>query len=315
MTALYILLGALAFLAAALFIGAYITYRMAFYRNPEKDIADPYSNITKGEYGKYVHLSRPLIDNAVKLKFEDIYVTSHDGLRLRGRYYKVREGAPFVIQFHGYRSTPLKDFSGAGVMSMEFGYNFIMVDHRAHGCSQGRTISFGHNEKLDALKWIEYVSRRFGEDTKIALQGISLGAATVLLASAEDLPKNVAGVMADCPFSTGKEILSKVIKDMGLPAKPAYALLRFGAKIYGKFDPDTIDVVEAVSNAKVPILLVHGEADYFVPHSMSVKIAETGKCEFHSFPDAAHGISYLLDTNRYKTVAREFLEKVFSDKN
>ena len=314
MTALYIALGVLGFLAIAFFVITFITYKMAFYRNPEKEIADPYSNIDKQGYGKFQHITRPLIDNILKLPYEDVCITSHDGLRLHGKYYKVREGAPFVIQFHGYRSTPMKDFSGAGVMSLEFGYNFIMIDHRAHGTSQGRTISFGYFEKLDALKWIEYVRERFGKDTKIVLQGISMGAATVLLTSAEDIPENVKGVMADCPFSSAKDILTKVIgEDMKLPAKFAYPLLRCGALIYGKFDPDKIDVAGAVSNSKVPILLVHGKADHFVPHYMSEKIAKSGKCEFHSFPDAAHGISYILDTERYKSLAKEFLERAFSE--
>lgn len=313
MTALYISLGALGFLAIALFLGAYITYRIAFYRNPEKDIADPYSCIDQGGYGKFQHITRPLIDNVLSLPYEDIYVTSHDGLRLRGRYYAVKEGAPLVIQFHGYRSTPMKDFSGAGVMSLEFGYNFIMIDQRAHGNSQGRTISFGYYEHLDALRWIDYATERFGKDVKIVLQGISMGAATVLLASGENLPENVVGVMADCPYSSTKGILSKVIReDMKLPVSLAYPLLRFGARLYGKFDPNETDVVAAVKKSRIPILLIHGEADKLCPHYMSEEIAATGKCEFHSFPDAAHGISYILDTERYKSISKEFLERAFS---
>lgn len=313
MTALYVTLGVIAFLLAAVFIGAYITYRIAFYNNPEKTKADPYYLIDKGAYEKYQDVSRSLIDNVLAMPYEDVYITSYDGLRLRGRYYSVKEGAPVVIQFHGYRSTPMKDFSGAGVMSMEFGYNFIMVDQRAHGESEGRTISFGYHERMDALSWIKYVIDRFGDDTKIVLQGISMGAGTVLLTAGEELPRNVVGIMADCPFSTAKDILVKVIStDMRLPAGLAYPLLRLGAILYGHFDPDKVDVPSAVSKSKIPILLVHGEADRFVPFYMSQKIAATGKCEFHAFADAAHGISYLLDTPRYKNLAREFLERVFS---
>ena len=317
MTALYISLGAVGFLALALFIGSYITYRIAFYQNPEKTVADPYSCIDQGGYGKFLHVTRPLIDNAISLPYEDIYTTSHDGLKLRGRYYAVKEGAPLVIQFHGYRSTPLKDFSGAGIMSMEFGYNFIMVDQRAHGKSEGRTISFGYYEQLDALRWIDYARERFGSDIKIVLQGISMGAATVLLASAsENLPENVVGVMADCPYSTTRAILCRVIKkDMNLPTSLAYPVLRLGARLYGKFDPDKTDVVAAVERSRVPVLLMHGEEDKLCPVSMSEEIAKTGKCDFHRFPNAYHGISYLLDTERYKGVSREFLAKCFNTQN
>lgn len=311
MLPLYIAVGTVLFLMALLLLSAGITYRLAFYRNPQKQKSDPYSNISKGNYGKYESISRGLIDGALAMPYEDVYTTSRDGLRLRGRLYMLKEGAPVVIQFHGYKSTPMKDFSGAGVMCREFGYNMIMIDQRAHGESQGRTISFGLKERLDALCWIDYAISRFGKDVKIALQGISMGAATVLLASGEDLPCNVKGIMADCPFSTAEAVLRSEIGKMGLPHKIFYPLLRLGGIIFGKFDASKIDVVAAVRRSKLPILLVHGREDGLVPFYMSEELAATGKCDFQAFDGADHGISYLLDTERYKSMAKSFLENAF----
>lgn len=313
MTALYICLGTLAFLLIIILAASAVTYKMAFYRNPKKHVSNPYSNIDKGAYAKYSDISRALIDNVLTIPFENVYITSADGLRLRGRLYIVSEDAHFIIQFHGYKSTPMKDFSGAGVMSLDFGYNVIMVDQRAHGESDGRTICFGGKEKYDCLCWINYVKERFGEDRRIILQGISMGAATVLLCSAEKLPDSVVGIMADCPYSSAEKILCKHIREMGLPPKIFYPLLRLGAIIFGRFDPSKVDVTAAVAKAKVPILLVHGAADTFVPCYMSEEIAKTGKTDFHRFHDAEHGISYLIDTDRYKSLALNFMNRLLGE--
>ncbi len=313
MTAFYIISGISVFLLLLIIIAAAVTYKMAFYRNPKKKISDPYSNIDRGAYAEYADISRSLIDSVLTLPYEDVYITSRDGLRLRGRLYMHSDDAPFVIQFHGYKSTPMKDFSGAGVMSLDFGYNVIMIDQRAHGQSEGHTICFGAKEKHDCLCWINYVRERFGADRKIILQGISMGAATVLLAAGEVLPHSVVGIMADCPYSSAEKILRKEIAAMGLPQKLLYPILRLGAIIYGGFDPSKVDVKAAVAKAAVPILLIHGASDTFVPHYMSEEIAETGRVDFYSFEGAEHGISYLLDTERYKGLAKEFMAKQFGE--
>jgi fermentation-respiration switch protein FrsA (DUF1100 family) len=194
-------------------------------------------------------------------------------------------------------------------MCLELGYNLLMVDHRAHGGSDGHTISFGKRESSDCLLWIDYIIKNFGEDKKITLQGVSMGAATVILASAmENLPKNVVAVMADCPYSSAKDIIKKVMKDAKIPSA-MYLPTRLGGMIFGKFDPSGVDVAKAAANSKVPILLVHGAADGFVPHYMSEKIALSAMVEFHSFPGADHGISYLVDTERYRALSADFLKK------
>ena len=134
-----------------------------------------------------------------------------------------------------------------------------------------------------------------------------MGAATVIIAASEELPDNVVGVCADCPCSSAKEIITKVIYDMKLPGKILYPLVRIGAMIYGKFDSDKADVALAAGNSKIPILLIHGEGDNFVPVDMSIKIASSSKMvELHTFPDAKHGLSFVYDNERYVKIATEF---------
>lgn len=284
---------------------AYYCYRRIFYAAPKKKNG-PIKLPNGLQYETNRDKMLALIDEMSSIPFEQVYTTSFDGLKLAARYYHVKDGAPVHIQFHGYKGWAYRDFCGGNKLARERGCNTLVVDHRAHGQSEGNTISMGINERFDCLSWVKYVCDRFGSDVKIVISGVSMGAATVLMAAELDLPKNVMGIIADCPYSSPKEIIEKVCGDMKLPAKLLYPFIRLGAKLYGHFDLEAADASEAVSHAKVPILLIHGEDDRFVPCSMSKKICDAFKAAnpdgdiiFETFPGAGHGISFMEDEPRY----------------
>ena len=301
---------AIALIIGAVFAIARWTYSMAFYspKNRKEDIYD----IPVGEqYQEERAFMCKLIKEMSEVPFEWVETTSYDGLKLRARYYHVRDGAPLQIQCHGYRGTAYRDFCGGNKLAREYGHNTLVIDQRAHGKSEGTSISFGIREKHDCTSWIRYALERFGKDTELYLSGVSMGAATVLMCCGLDLPKNVKAVIADSPFSSPREIIQKVCKDMGYPPKLAMPFLRLGARLFGKFTLDG-SATEAVKNARVPILIIHGEADRFVPCEMSKAIynANPEKITLATFPEAGHGLSYIKDNARYAETVRTFLEGV-----
>jgi len=300
----------LSFLLLLLFAFGYITYRITFYNNPKKRIANPYRHV-KDDGSAESEFSKRLIDEMIARPYENIYVESYDGLKLRARLYMKSESAPFALQMHGYRSTPMLDFSGGGALALELGFNVIMPDQRACGESEGKTISFGYKESIDTLTWVNYIRDRWGENRSTVLFGVSLGASTVVMAAGRGLPDNVKGVFADCPYSSAKKIVMKVMRDRGLPAKLLYPILRFGTRIFGGFDPSAADAVEYAKNVKVPLVLIHGEEDGFVPPEMSREIhSACPRSALYTFPEARHGTSYIKDTARYEAIAEDFLKEV-----
>lgn len=243
--------------------------------------------------------------------FEAVSVFSQDGLKLTGRYYHKRDGAPLIIGFHGYRSSSLTDLCCLNELNDLLGHNLLLVDQRAHGDSQGRTIAFGIQERWDVLSWVDHAVERFGAEVKIFLYGISMGASTVLMASDLGLPENVKGIIADCPYSSPKKIIQKVSEKMEFPPKLSWPLIVLGAKLYGGFDIRETDAVKPAAETDVPILLIHGEADGFVPCEMSDEICghDNPLIEKHTFPGADHGISYLSDPERYNKIVTEFIKR------
>lgn len=241
-----------------------------------------------------------------------VQTTSYDGLKLSGRYYHQSDDAPLYICFHGYRGSAIFDMSIMGQFLQNEGYNVILVDQRAHFHSGGHTITYGIRERRDVLSWIKYANERFGSDKPIYLFGISMGATTVVMASGLDLPDNVKMICADCPFSSPKDIIYYVAKRWYKFPNLLWALIRASALVYGHLIiPRNITAANAVKNTNKPILLIHGEADYFVPKEMSEKIKQSNPdcVELHTFPGAYHGVSYFADPERYISIVRDFIER------
>jgi len=304
------LLIALALIAAALLFLLRFGYKLAFYYDdPCKDPLD-YSPSDQ------VLPVKSFLDEAVTefmaAPQEDISITSFDGLTLTGKYFHTADGAPLQIFCHGYKGNAIRDFCGGWRIARSLGHNVILIDQRCHGGSQGHTITFGIRERRDVLSWVAYARKRFG-DVPMILSGVSMGAATVLMAGDLALPDNVKGIIADCPFDSPENIIRKVLgQDMGMPVAAVYPLIRLGGMVFGGFDLKSAAPLTAVPRAKVPILLIHGDADRFVPYDMSVAIhnAAPDKIRFHTIPGAGHALNFVTAPEEYTRIVKDFLQSL-----
>lgn len=296
-----------------LFLGiTYCFYWIAFY-NPVSRHQEAVPLLR----GKYRIREEILNRELEEMPCEEIWITSRDGLKLFGRYYHMRDDACLHIQFHGYRGSGVRDLSAIHHVTQELGYNTLVVDQRAHGFSQGNTMTFGIKERWDCLSWAEYASERFGSKTPIFLSGVSMGAASVLMASELDLPENVAGIIGDCPYSNPVAVIRKVCRDVHIPGFIAIPLGIAAALVWGRFWLPGASAEKAVNSTKVPVLLIHGTEDNYIPPEMSRKIQASchSKCYLELFPGATHAGSCLTDTTRYKKVIEAFIRTCLEDRN
>ena len=300
----------LALIAVIVLLIAYVCYRMAFFASrKEEENADEFA-IPEGEiYEPHRDVMVKWMKEARALPHDDISIQSFDGLTLWGKYYEFAPGAPIELMFHGYRGKADRDLCGGVQRCFSLGHSALIVDQRACGKSDGKVITFGVCESRDCLSWLRYMVSRFGPEQEIILCGISMGAATVTMAAGLPLPANVTSVLADCGYTSAKEIIQKVIAvDMKLPPKLAYPFVKLGAKVFGGFDLEENPPIEAVTKTRIPIIFIHGGSDDFVPCDMSRRCHEAnpGMTRFVSIPGAGHGLSYLVDKETYLTVLREF---------
>ena len=297
---------ALVFLALLAALAAYICYRMCFVAVAEEAGEYP---VPKGKiYIPYREQMITWMKETRQLPCREMSITSFDGLQLLGKFYEYAPGAPIELMMHGYRGLAERDLCGGVQRCFALGHSALLVDQRACGQSQGKVITFGILESRDCLSWIDHIRNTFCEDVKIILTGISMGASTVLIAAGQDLPENVIGVLADCGFSSAKEIIKKVIRQMKLPAWLLYPFVKLGAKLYGGFDLDETSAAEAVKHCKIPVIIFHGENDNFVPCYMSKTIFDhcPSRKRLVTIPDAGHGLCCMVDTERYISELKDF---------
>ncbi len=309
MQVFWIIVGVVIVLALIILLISYLCFRMAFYSPDRPAIPSDDIDIPEGEiYEPFREDMERWARNLRAMPHEEMSITSFDGLTLRGKFYEYAPNAPIELMFHGYRGTAERDLSGGVERCFKLGRSALLVDQRGCSASDGNVISFGINEHRDCLAWLDFAMQRFGKDVKIILTGISMGASTVLMVSDQTLPPNVLGILADCGFSSAKEIIKKVIRQMGLPAELGYPFVKLGAKLFGHFDLEARSAVETVKNATVPVIFFHGDQDDYVPCEMSRINYEacTSRKKLVIIPRAGHGLSYPVAPDLYLDALREF---------
>ena len=265
----------------------------------------------KAYFGDYYE---PIFEGAnliMSKKYEEHRIKSFDGLTLFGRYLKNGDSKKTIMLFHGYRSCCEKDFSGSFQFYIDNGFNIFLADQRAHMNSEGKIITFGVKESRDVISWLHYILKTYGDDKEIFIEGLSMGAATVLFSTRFDMPDNVKGIIADCGFNSPEKIIRKVAKQNfrinGFLLMPALNVL---CKIFGGFSVYSVSSEMALKHLNKPLLLIHGTGDDFVPYYMSESsFAAANEPKFLCTVEGApHGMSYLVDMPKVQKAFTDFID-------
>lgn len=301
---MWIVLFAVALLIPAL-IALYF-FRLAAVRTRRTSFSDlmPDNEIFR-EHIKNLVLDREWL---LKQPLEKVAIRSFDGLTLRARLLADADNPRILLLAHGYRSAALWDFPSVVRFYRELGCGVLLIDQRASGESGGRYIGFGALERYDLQRWAWYLAERFPK-ASIYMDGVSMGATTVMLSLGLDLPESVRGAIADCGFTSPIEIMRHVQKS-SFPRSGGWVIggVRLLLKLVARYDPAGCSTLDALKKTKVPVLFLHGDADKFVPVSMTKANFEACASEKRLMivPGAGHGESYVLDRTGCERAIREF---------
>lgn len=291
------------------FIISFGLFIFIFYVFPKRTEDKTAIDLPPGKiYEPFYDKMRKWVIEARNTPCEVVSITSFDGLKLTGKYYEYAPDAPIELMFHGYRGNAERDLAGGMHRAFKLGHSALIVDQRCSGNSEGHVITFGIREYKDCLAWLDFMVSHFGENVKIILTGISMGASTVLIAAGQQIPSNVVGVLADCGFHSAKDVICSVADSMHLPSGLLYPIVKFSARLYGHFDLEEISAVESVANCRVPVLFFHGDADDYVPSYMSQINYEAcnSRKKIVFIPNAGHGLSFPIAPDRYIKEMDEF---------
>ena len=267
--------------------------------------------IKKTSYGKYYNF---IVSSDRWLKehnAEDVYITSDDGLKLHGLWIPAENPRGTVLFAHGYRSTMLVDFGLAFDYYHNQGMNLLVPDQRSHGLSEGTFITFGVKESKDMLCWLRFHNNEHG-DYPLILSGLSMGASTMLYLADQDLPDNVKGIIADCGFTSPWDILTVTFKRViHLPAAPTLVITDLIARMAAGFGLKEKDTRISLAKCQLPVFMIHGREDGFVPCEMTRQGYEACSSEKQLLlvEGADHGVSFLIAKDRYTEIINEFLDR------
>ncbi len=245
-------------------------------------------------------------------KQEPLEIVSFDGLKLRALFIPNPEARGTLLLFHGWRSSWKTDFTVALPFYHSLGLNLLLADQRSQNSSEGKYMTYGVREHKDVASWVDCMAQKLGKDHPLFLGGLSMGAATVLMASDLDYRANVRGVIADCGFTSPWAIIRKVAgRSKWIPLDASSALLNIFTRRFAGFDMKEKSAPEALGRTKLPVLLIHGLADDFVPPEMSREnyAACASEKELILVEGAAHGMSYVVEPERVKAAIGGFIQK------
>ena len=252
------------------------------------------------------------IENKIKNKeVKDVYIKSNDNLKLHGIFIENKKNKGIIIETHGYRSVASRDLYPSCFNYYNMGYSLLIIDFRTSNLSEGKYITFGIKESEEVISWVKYLNKKY--KSNIYLAGISMGA-TAILMSLKDLKEkmNVKAVVVDCGYiSPYDEVLYCIKQFFHINGLFFIGMINIWCILLAKFSLKEKNTISCMKDSNIPILFIHGLEDDFVPSSNSrINYEEyNGPKELELFPNANHGISYLVDPDRYIKVIKKFLNK------
>ena len=242
---------------------------------------------------------------------QTVEIAARDGTSLVGHWLTCKAPKRIILAMHGWRSSWSSDFGIISDFWHQHDCNVLYAEQRGQGASGGEYMGFGLIERHDCLDWLNWINQKNSGMLPVYLAGVSMGASTVLMASALDLPKNVCGILADCGYTSIHAIWKHVVKNnlhlsYGIHGPLAERLCK--KKIHaGTKDYST---TEALKSSRTPVLFVHGTEDRFVPVEMTFENYQACSAPKRLFvvPGAGHGMSYFVDRPGYEAETKLFWE-------
>lgn len=310
---LKIFIGLLSVLIIIVFVASFFFYNLAIDRHKNKDFLQGNSDLEVSAEAMDVFLAGDWRDWTREQSFEELEIKSYDDLTLRGYLLEANEPTnKLVIMAHGYLGHGKQMGLYGQYYYEELGYHFFTPDLRGHGASEGDYIGFGWHDRIDIIDWIDVLIEKLGPDTEIVLHGLSMGAATVAMASGEELPDNVKAIVADSPYTSVHDMFKyQMTRMFHIPSFPILNTTSLVTKWKAGYSLTEASSLNQVKKAEVPILYIHGGADTFVPTELAHKLYENTKSdtEMITIDNAGHGESFVVGKEKYITTMNAFLDK------
>ena len=219
-----------------------------------------------------------------------------------------------ALLVHGYHDCAMSMLDVASIYHRDMGCNVLLPDLPAHGHTPGDYVGMGWTE-CDAVKrWIDVAAARFGRDDdepRIVLHGVSMGASLVMNLAGDTLPASVRCVVEDCGYSSvWDEFAYQLDQEFSLPPFPLLytTSMLSSVKLGWRFGEASSEA--ALRHATLPVLMIHGSADDFVPTAMVYRLHDAYRgpaCSLWVVPGVDHARSFSTYPQEYASRVAQFV--------
>lgn len=242
---------------------------------------------------------------------EEVFLLTKSGIKVHAVLSKTQKlSRKYIIMCHGYKGNAYNlGFQAYNFVKM--GYNVLAIDGRASGKTEGKYIGMGSLEKSDLKGYVNFILAR-DPQAQIALYGISMGAAEVMMASADDLPQNVKAIVEDSGYTDVWSMLKRQTREtMHIFPEPILFLASIYAKLVIGLDFKKASAVEAVKKTNIPILFIQGTEDRCIPFEMFDTLYKSCASEKETYvvEGADHMQCDVVDPEKYYRTVGGFLNK------
>jgi fermentation-respiration switch protein FrsA (DUF1100 family) len=243
----------------------------------------------------------------------EITIRNTEGLLLHAYYIKAAKptGKTAVI-VHGYTDCAIRMLMIAYLYNHDLQFNALLPDLQHQGKSEGKAVTMGWKDRLDVLHWARVANHLFGDSTHIVFHGISMGAATVMMASGEPQPRFVKCYVEDCGYtSVWDEFSYELNTAFGLPKFPLLYATSYLCKLKYGWNFKEASALKQVKKCRLPMLFIHGDKDTYVPSKMVISLyeAKPNPKEYWIVCGATHAMSYHNEQKAYTEKIRHFTNK------
>ena len=289
-------------------------YMLNFSLTPDAKILSKDADSYPYMYRNYPFL-RPWVDSLRQADaLKDTFIINPHGIQLHAYYVAAPKPTDkTAVIVHGYTDNAIRMFMIGYLYNRDLGYNILLPDLQHQGESEGRAIQMGWKDRFDVLQWMNIANKIFGDNTQMAVHGISMGGATTMMVSGEEQQPFVKCFVEDCGYTSVWDEFAALLKDQfGLPAFPlmnttsALCQYRYGWSFA------EAQQIEQVRKSTKPMLFIHGDKDAFVPYAMLHPLYEAktkGRKAIFIAKGSVHAMAYRDHHEEYTRIVKDFVSK------
>jgi pimeloyl-ACP methyl ester carboxylesterase len=229
----------------------------------------------------------------------ELSIPVDDGIHIGGKIFIAGAAAPSILFFHGNGEIVI-DYDDLGPMYVNIGINFIPVDFRGYGRSDGHpSVSSMMKDCHTIFEFVRKWLADSGYHKTFIVMGRSLGSASALELAAR-YEDRIDAIIIDSGFAF---------------TLPLLRIIGINPDRLGLREDDGPGNIDKIKKFRKPTLIIHAERDHIIPYSDGKKLFDSSPAAHKrmlTIPIANHNTIFMYGLQEYLGAIKELVDMIKS---